>query len=112
MLALLIAAFGHDEVQANSDPDDDHMWVPMFFPVVGPFATIGTVAATDTQDKATASVALAFEGLAQTAGAVMFIAGLVAEEEVLLRNDVAEPSIRVTPLVGQHSGGVALSGSL
>lgn len=112
MLALLIAAFGHDEVQANSDPDDDSMWVPMFFPVVGPFATIGTVAATDTDDKATASVALAFEGLAQTAGVVMFIAGLVAKEEVLVRNDFAKPSVQVVPLVGQNSGGLSLVGAM
>lgn len=112
MISLLIGAVGHDEAQANGDPDDDNRWLPMFFPVVGPFATIGTLAATDEDSQATASVGLAILGLAQTAGLVMFITGLAAKEEVWLRNDVAQPSIEVAPLLGENLGGLAVTGSM
>ena len=60
------------------DNDAGSEFWPMFVPVVGPFLTIAT------HDRnATSSVLLAIDGLGQSAGLAMLIAGLVLENKFL-----------------------------
>ncbi len=63
-------------VDTSSNPE---AYEPLFIPVAGPFVTIHTADA-----NATGTFGLVLDGLAQTAGLSMFVAGLVAQEEVLV----------------------------
>jgi hypothetical protein len=75
----------------------------LYVPAIGPFIQIANTSS------ATTSTALAIDGLAQSAGAVMLIVGLTSPKTVLVRNDLAE--IRVTPMVGGGTTGAALTGT-
>lgn len=76
---------------------------PLFAPVVGPFITIGTVHA-----DGAGSLWLVLDGLAQTAGAVMLVYGLAAEEKYLQRTPqtAAEALLHPMVLVGPGSTSV------
>jgi hypothetical protein len=73
LLTCMGAAIAHDE---SSNPEQ---FDPLFIPVAGPFVTIHTADA-----NATGTFGLVIDGLAQTAGLSMFIAGLAAQEDVLV----------------------------
>jgi hypothetical protein len=75
----------------------------LYVPAIGPFIQIANTRS------ATTNTALAIDGLAQSAGAVMLIVGLTSPKTVLVRNDLAE--IRVTPMVGRGTTGAALTGT-
>jgi hypothetical protein len=72
--------------QDDNDADDV---TPMFVPLVGPFLTMGTADPTGF-----ATFALTVDGLAQTVGLGMFIAGIANEERVWVHDTV---SLRVGP---------------
>jgi hypothetical protein len=67
-------------------------------PVIGPFVTIGTA-----HSDAAGTLWLALDGMAQTAGAVLFVHGMVAREKYLQRTEtsvldvLARPEVRVGP---------------
>jgi hypothetical protein len=68
--------------------------MPLVIPVAGPFITIGTASS-----EGAGTLLLILDGLAQTSGVVMFIAGLATEDTELVRNDIlgAVPEINVGP---------------
>jgi hypothetical protein len=76
---------------------------PLLIPCVGPFVTIGTAAA-----EGAGTFWLVLDGLTQTGGVVMFIAGMVSEEKFLRRTAVPPPQqptalLRPEVLVGLGS---------
>ena len=73
LLTSLGAAIATD-TSSNGDA-----YAPLFIPVAGPFITIRTAEA-----NATGSFGLVMDGLVQTAGLAMLVAGLAAQEEVLV----------------------------
>ena len=78
--------------------------VPLYLPVAGPFVTWRTADAKDM-----AALALLLDGLGQAAGVGLFIAGLVAKKDVLVREDLA--GLAVVPIVGANQTGLAVGGS-
>lgn len=116
LITLMAGTVGYDEADqdqenaypgqtfdADENPDN---WIPLFFPIAGPFIAMGTL-----EPRAPAYIPLILDGLGQTAGLVMFIVGLAVKDKVLVRNDVAKPKIEVAPLVGANGSGVALTGT-
>jgi hypothetical protein len=83
-----------------ADSNDGKQLAPMFAPIVGPFITIGTARA-----EGAGTLWLVLDGLAQTAGAVMLIYGLAAEEKYLQRNPMGTADLVLRPdvLVGPGS---------
>jgi hypothetical protein len=80
---------------------------PLFAPVLGPFITIGTAHASGS-----GTFVLVLDGLAQTGGLAMLIAGLVAPKTALVRNDVAKTTITPVPMTfGPSSSGLGLVGT-
>jgi hypothetical protein len=79
-------------------------FLPLYIPLAGPFITVGTADA-----KGGGVFVLMVDGLAQVAGAAMFIGGLAAPEKKLVRNDVA---LSVKPIVTGDTVGLGVSGSL
>lgn len=76
----------------------------LMLPVVGPFLQMAVT------DSSTGNVVLAIDGLAQGAGALMFILGITSPRTVLVRNDLAE--VRLTPMkVGERGSGLGLLGT-
>jgi hypothetical protein len=76
-------------------------------PLAGPFI------ATQTAGNTPASTALLVaDGLLQVGGVAMLVAGIVARETVLVRNDVARGFLMPTPMTfGPNSGGIGLVGT-
>jgi hypothetical protein len=86
-------------------------------PVAGPFIQLAHLdfspSIEDRGFAAGAAVLLVIDGLAQTAGAAMLLAGLTTQREVLVRNDVAGVTVRVTPLtMGYGGAGIGLAGTM
>jgi hypothetical protein len=78
---------------------------PLYVPVIGPFVAIGTM---DPDKQVTA--ALVADGIVQIGGVAMALAGLIAQEKVLVRTESA--SVAVVPTVTTNgAGGVSLTGS-
>lgn len=75
----------------------------LYIPVVGPFAYLPHAGSQS------ATVALLIDGLAQTAGAAMLVAGLTVPRHVLVRNDLAK--IELTPMIGPGHSGAGLTGT-
>ncbi len=89
----------------------------LLVPIAGPFIELGRLdfspSIEDRGFAAGAAVLLVIDGLAQTAGAAMLLAGLTTKREVLVRNDVAGATVRVTPLTMGHGGaGIGLVGTM
>lgn len=102
-LYLISASIGSLAKDIDSSSD---AFTPLFFPVVGPFVTIQTA---DSQGSGT--FFLLIDGVGQTAGLAMLIAGIASPRSVLLRNDLAE--VRVAPVVvGDGQLGVGLVGTM
>lgn len=93
-----IAAIVLDEEAADEgDPNFDDMYWPMFIPVVGPFVAIKTSDASGT-----GAAILALDGVVQTAGLAMMIAGLAAPKLEV----VPQQKIHVSPRVS--AGGMTI----
>ena len=89
----------------------------LLVPIAGPFIAIGHLDFNSRGDGGgfaqLAAVVLVIDGLAQTAGAAMLLAGLTTKKEVLVRNDVAGATVRVTPLtMGYGGAGIGLVGTM
>jgi hypothetical protein len=63
-------------------------------PVIGPFVTIGTA-----HSDAAGTLWLALDGMAQTAGAVLFVHGIVARETYLQRTETSALDVLAHPQV-------------
>jgi hypothetical protein len=98
--AYILTALGAAIAIDNSE--DGEPYEPLFIPVAGPFVTIRTADAS-----ATATFGLVVDGVVQVGGLAMLIAGLAAQEQVLVRVGDAE----LTPVVGDRMGGLGLGGS-
>jgi hypothetical protein len=101
LLTVLVAAAINDVNRAdNSGTDATFLYVP----VAGPFLQMTKT------DSSTANVTLAIDGIAQGAGAAMFIVGITSPRTVLVRNDLAE--VHVLPMrMGRDGGGIGLVGT-
>ncbi len=102
-LYLISASIGSlaNDIDSSSD-----QFTPLFFPVVGPFITIGTASS-----EGSGTFFLLIDGVGQSAGLAMLIAGLASPRTVLLRNDLAE--VRVAPVVvGDGQLGLGLVGTM
>ena len=103
--SVLVAAGGADSNRGSSNPD-----AAMWAPAIGPFIQMA-----QPDSSATGNVLLAVDGLAQTAGLIMLIAGLSSPKTVLVRNDLArndtKPTVKATPIVGRGMTGVGLIGT-
>ena len=89
----------------------------LLVPIAGPFIELGHLSfSSNREDRgfaAGAAVLLVIDGLAQTAGAAMLLAGLTTKREVLVRDDVAGATVRVTPLtMGYGGAGIGLVGTM
>lgn len=100
----LSAVFGGILTDVGSLGSD--AYVPLFIPAVGPFIAVETMDA-----DAAGGALLIIDGVAQTAGLAMFIAGLAAPEDILRRTVAKDVSLELTPLVVPNHYGVGLSGS-
>jgi hypothetical protein len=100
--AGLSEAWAHDSDIGN----DDTAW-PLFIPVAGPFIGIGTMHASYGP-----GFILVMDGLAETGGLAMFIAGLAAKKQLLVRDDVYDAQVQLVPLAGPGVAGMAITGSL
>jgi hypothetical protein len=70
----------------------------LYIPIAGPFVQLGN------STSETGKFFLILDGLIQTTGAVLLVAGLVAPKTVAVREDVAK--IRIRPVVGPGSAGL------
>lgn len=78
--------------------------VPLAIPIVGPFVTIESaqVDADNDGGERLALILLIFDGVVQAGGAALFIAGLAAQQRIVVRQDVADeaslvPDVDVGP---------------
>jgi hypothetical protein len=87
-------------------------FVPLFVPVVGPFIAIGTVRH-ERGLIAEGIFLFAFNGTAQLTGAVLLIAGLVAQKPILVRTTkLGGVDVRWTPVAfGKTGPGLGLAGT-
>ncbi len=79
------------------------MW-PLMIPVAGPFIGLGTM-----PGDVVTGVLLTLDGIAQVAGATMFIIGLAAPSTILVRNRHA--TLMPVPILTSGGAGVGLAGS-
>jgi hypothetical protein len=93
--ALMDADDGNSEAQA--------LWIP----VAGPFIQMSKTDGTDDS----LDVLLALDGLGQGAGLFMLIYGLASTKTVLVRNDIAKPTMKVIPTRTATSSGLSLVGT-
>jgi hypothetical protein len=89
LVSLLTAA----TVVASNSTDGVKL-APLFAPVIGPFITIGT-----TKSDGAGTLWLVLDGVAQTAGAVMLIYDLAAEEKFLQRTPPTAAEILAHPQI-------------
>jgi hypothetical protein len=76
----------------------------LFVPVAGPFLQMTRT------DSSSGNVTLAIDGIAQAAGATMFVVGITSPKTVLVRNDLGE--VRIMPMkMGERGGGLGLVGT-
>jgi hypothetical protein len=100
LYSSLFASVGADVSSASGGSNKA---AALYLPVLGPFIEMGET------DSATARYFLAIDGLAQAAGAFMFIYGLAVPHNVLVRNDLA--MLTVVPVhVGHDGTGLGLVG--
>lgn len=101
LLSLLVAAGGADLNRGGTNPV-----AALYVPALGPFIQMAST------ESSTGKVFLAIDGLAQTAGAIMFVVGLASPRTVLLRNDLAQkPKVMATPIVGKGMTGAGVVGT-
>lgn len=87
---------------ANTNIDD---YKPLYIPAVGPFITVGTAGS-----RGVGTFILVVDGVAQSAGLAMAIAGLAAQQTQLVRNDIGK--MHVVPLVSPTVAGLGIMGTL
>jgi hypothetical protein len=107
--AVFGGAYGLSVIGALSvltDSHGDDGYEPLFIPIVGPFITMGTADNTELGGNGLGALFL-LDGLAQTAGAVMFIIGMASDDKrVYKRNDTSSALPAPEILVGPGSASV------
>ena len=99
--SAMIASIG-DSLSRSSD-----LW-PLYIPALGPFIAMGTL-----ETEGPGTFWLAVDGLAQSGGIAMLIAGIVAQEKRLVRSTEHDVSVTVMPLrFGPHGAGLGLVGTM
>jgi hypothetical protein len=104
LLSVLVGAAISDTNKAigNSSSRDNGDF--LYVPVAGPFLQMTKT------DSSSGNVTLAIDGIAQAAGATMFIVGITSPKTVLVRNDLGE--VHVMPMkMGTNGGGLGLVGT-
>jgi hypothetical protein len=102
LLSVLVGAAISDTNKAFNNNKDNGDF--LFVPVAGPFLQMTKT------DSSSGNVTLAIDGIAQAAGATMFIVGVTSPKTVLVRNDLAE--VHVMPMkMGTNGGGLGLVGT-
>jgi hypothetical protein len=107
----LAATWAFSAVMASVVVQYDSRVAPLYVPVVGPFIAIGTSAQQlHASDRTTVSLLYAIDGLAQTAGLALLIAGIAAKETVLLYGPPTTATAAPRPelLVGPGSASLRL----
>jgi hypothetical protein len=90
--------------QDDTGPED---YYPLFVPVAGPFITIATA-----QSSGVGTAFLLIDGIAQTGGLAMLIAGIAAQQSYLRPvPQYGEIDIQFAPVVAPGFAGMGLSGS-
>ena len=92
LFSALFASTLESANDALGSSNDDY--VPLYIPVVGPFITIGSA-----QSEGAGTFLLVIDGIAQAGGLAMFIAGLAAPSSELVRNDIGDLDINLTPMM-------------
>lgn len=82
-------------------------WVPLYIPAAGPFVALGTL-----EPNATGTYLLVVDGIAQSAGLIMIVAGLAARREVLVRDASTAPRLSITPMTARGTVGLNVGGTL
>lgn len=95
--AVVAAIVGTDSAAENKGPDGIHTsdWVPLYFPVVGPFITIVT-----TRQGPAGMGLLISDGIFQAAGLLGVIVGATRWTHRLVRVAGAEVDLQVAPAAG------------
>lgn len=106
VLSVIIGAVGNAGHDRGLGGDGSEPWTPMFFPVVGPFITMGT-ASSDLSSGGAAMLAL--DGVAQVGGAAMIVLGIALPKKQLVRDEVGGGGITVQPVF--TGCGMALTGT-
>ncbi len=102
LLSVLVGAAISDTNKAFNNNKDNGDF--LFVPVAGPFLQMTKT------DSSSGNVTLAIDGIAQAAGATMFIVGVTSPKTILVRNDLAE--VHVMPMkMGTSGGGLGLVGT-
>jgi hypothetical protein len=102
LLSVLVGAAISDTNKAFNNSKDNGDF--LFVPVAGPFLQMTKT------DSSSGNVTLAIDGIAQAAGATMFIVGVTSPKTILVRNDLAE--VHVMPMkMGTNGGGLGLVGT-
>lgn len=107
LISALTAATVHDTCDAVGSSSCSNSLTPLYIPAVGPFVAIGTSHA-----DALGSFALVVDGVAQTGGLALAIAGFVATQSLLVRNDVGKATITPMPIVSRNMMGLGFVGHL
>lgn len=103
LITLLVAAGNTDA--ANKDHTSSTTDA-LYIPAIGPFIQMTK------SGSATANVFLLVDGVAQTAGVAMFVAGLTWPKTVLVRDgSTGAPKLAAVPLVGPGMSGAGLLGT-
>ncbi len=103
-------------VSACTDLDSSECTVAggvLMIPVLGPFLTMPVIASYSDIDGAAIAL-LTVDGLIQSSGLAMLIAGIVAEQDVLVRDtNIGGVDVKFQPLVAADANGtrVGISGS-
>ncbi|HMR10113.1 MAG TPA: hypothetical protein PKA88_30260 [Polyangiaceae bacterium] len=103
---IAAAALNKAEEPAEEDGDDIEKgdWSTLYWPVAGPFLTMKN---TSTDEAGWALLLL--DGVLQSVGAILVVAGFSDQQEHLKRSASGTRRITVAPLVGQHLRGIGLS---
>jgi hypothetical protein len=108
ILAASVAVSIEEEDDNDGDGDSDNISVEdaaaLYIPVAGPFVSIVTY-----DSNAGGTAVLVIDGLAQAGGLAMLIAGLAAQETVLVRKGDVE--IRPAPIVTADRAGAGVIGT-
>jgi hypothetical protein len=97
----LFSAFAAAVDSDAGDGELSELWIP----AVGPFIQLAQT------ESATGKFFLALDGLGQSAGLFMLVYGLASPKTVLVRNDLANMEVRVAPMAGRGTSGIALTGT-
>lgn len=89
-------------VITDASKKSKYTYQPLYIPVLGPFLQMSRA------KSATATALLAFDGIGQTIGVAVLIAGVYLPKVVLVRNDLGSASISPV-LLGRGRAGIGLS---